>query len=68
MGGSMLLWCCLAEKRIGYITQALGGLDLKLHCKIMTENRLPSLQKYDMTKDDAIFQHDNRPKHTFSLT
>ncbi|KAG1443588.1 hypothetical protein G6F55_012612 [Rhizopus delemar] len=67
-GSSILLWSCLTVNGVGYITQVLGILDSELYCKIMTEDMLPSLEKYDMSKDDIIFQHDNNPKHTSRLT
>ncbi|KAG1488849.1 hypothetical protein G6F54_011847 [Rhizopus delemar] len=67
-GGSILLWSCLTVNGVGYITQVLGSLDSELYCKIMTEDMLPSLEEYDMSKDDIIFQHDNDPKHTSRLT
>ncbi|KAG1627282.1 hypothetical protein G6F44_012226 [Rhizopus delemar] len=34
----------------------------------MMEDMLSSLEEYDMSKDDIIFQHDNNPKHTSRLT
>ena len=56
----------MAANGVGYITQVLGGLDSELYCKIKTEDMLPLLEEYDMSKDDIIFQHNIDPKHTVS--
>ncbi|KAG1191140.1 hypothetical protein G6F70_009341 [Rhizopus microsporus] len=66
-GGSIFLWSCFTAKGSGYITEILGGLNPKLHCQILSEDLMATLDDYHLNTADIVFQQDNDPKHRSKL-
>jgi hypothetical protein len=64
-GGSMMVWACITAKGVGYLTKIDGNLDSELYVResIMNDEFLDTLEYYEYSKDEIVFQQDNDPKH-----
>lgn len=67
-GGSIMLWGCFCWKGPGFLAKINGKMDSELYTQIIDDELVRSLEFYGYTEDDAIFQHDNDPKHTSKHT
>eukprot|EP01099_Mayorella_cantabrigiensis_P002717 TRINITY_DN2199_c0_g1_i2.p1 TRINITY_DN2199_c0_g1~~TRINITY_DN2199_c0_g1_i2.p1 ORF type:complete len:282 (-),score=34.38 TRINITY_DN2199_c0_g1_i2:166-1011(-) len=63
-GGGLMMWGCMTSKGVGYSCRIDGTMDAKLYTSILKDELLPTLDYYQMGKEDIIFQQDNDPKHT----
>lgn len=57
------MWGCMAWEGIGYAAKIDGKLDADLHVGILEVELQKTLEWYDKTPVDIIFQQDNDPKH-----
>ena len=63
-GGSLMVWGCMLWEGVGYACKIDGRMDGELHVKILQDELQESINYYNKTKDDIIFQQDNDSKHT----
>jgi hypothetical protein len=63
-GGSLMIWGCMLWDGPGYAAKIDGRMDADLYCKILDDDLCASVEWYEKTPQDVIFQHDNDPKHT----
>ncbi|CDH61286.1 hypothetical protein RO3G_16829 [Lichtheimia corymbifera JMRC:FSU:9682] len=63
-GGSLMVWGCFSWHGIGFMSKIDGRMDADLYCSILSDELLQTLEWYNLSKDDIIFQQDNDPKHT----
>ena len=66
-GGSLMVWGCFTAKGVGYLTRIDGGLNAELYVNILNDELIQTLEYYEYSKDDIVFQQDNDPKHTSRL-
>ena len=66
-GGNVMMWSCMLWEGVGYATRIEGKMDAQLYCSILDDELQQSLDFYNKTPDDIIFQQDNDPKHTSKL-
>ena len=66
-GGNVMMWGCIFWEGVGYATRIEGKMNAQLYCSILEDELQQSLEFYDTTPDDIIFQQDNDPKHTSKL-
>jgi hypothetical protein len=52
----------------GFATRIKGKMDAKLYTAMLEDKLQQTLEYYDKTPQDFIFQQDNDPKHTSKLT
>ena len=63
-GGSLMVWGCMLWDGVGYACKIDGRMDGDLYIKILEEDLQASINYYDKSPSDIIFQQDNDPKHT----
>jgi len=63
-GGSLMVWGCMMWDGVGFACKIDGKMDGDLYVKILDEDLRASVEFYDKSLDDLIFQQDNDPKHT----
>ena len=63
-GGSMMMWGCMTWEGPGYACKIDGKMDADLYCQILEDELQGTLDYYDKSPHDVIFQQDNDPKHT----
>jgi len=63
-GGSLMVWGCMLWDGVGYACKIDGRMDGDLYIKILEEDLQASLDYYDKSPGDVIFQQDNDSKHT----
>ena len=63
-GGSLMMWGCMLWDGIGFACKIDGRMDAELYTTILEEELKNTLDYYDKTTQDIIFQQDNDPKHT----
>ena len=63
-GGSLMVWGCMLWEGVGYACKIDGTMDGELYVKILQDELQESINYYNKTKDDIIFQQDNDSKHT----
>ena len=66
-GGSLMMWGCMTFKGVGYGCHIQQIMDSKLYCEILQKYLKDSLNFFDISINDMIFQQDNDPKHTSKL-
>ena len=62
-GGSVMVWGCMMWKGTGYAVKIDGRMDADLYTRILDDDLQASLDFYDKSSDDIIFQQDGDPKH-----
>jgi len=62
-GGSLMVWGCMMWEGVGNLVKIDGKMDTDLYEQIMEEDLLGSLDWYDKSPREIIFQQDNDPKH-----
>src|SRR5271156_374847 len=62
-GGSLTMWGCMAWEGVGDACKIDGKMDADLYVQILDEDLQESLQDFNKSPQDAIFQQDNDPKH-----
>jgi hypothetical protein len=63
-GGSLMMWGCMTWDGVGYACKIDGKMDAELYVQILDEDLQTSLQHFNKSSNDIIFQQDNDPKHT----
>lgn len=63
-GGSLMMWGCMLWEGPGFACKIDGKMDADLYVNILEDEFQQSLQYYNKTSNNIIFQHDNDPKHT----
>ena len=66
--GSILAWGCMTWYETGNIVHIESRMNKELYTQILKEDLTESLEYYDLTLEDIIFQHDNDSKHTSKMT
>jgi hypothetical protein len=66
-GGNMMMWGCMGWDGVGYATRIEGRMDAELYTSILEDELQQSLDHYDISPTDFIFQQDNDPKHTSKM-
>ena len=59
-----MMWGCMGWDGVGYATKIDGRMDGDLYMAILEDELQQTLEFYDKSVDDIIFQQDNDPKHT----
>ena len=62
-GGSVMVWGCMMWEGVGYACKIDGRMDKHLYTAILEDELQASLQYFNKTPEDIIFQHDGDPKH-----
>ena len=63
-GGSLIVWGCFSWHGVGFMSKIEGRMDAELYCSILGDELLQTLDWYNLSKDDIIFQQDNDRKHS----
>ena len=63
-GGSLMMWGCMTWEGVGMACKIDGGMDTDLYLQILEEELQQTLEFYNKTPVDIVFQQDNDPKHT----
>lgn len=67
-GGGVTVWSCMSWHGPGYITMIDETMDSQLYISILQEELKMSIEEWNITKEELVFQHDNDPKHTAKIT
>ncbi len=67
-GGGVMVWGCMTRLGFGRLILVEGTMNAVQYCRILNEGLLGTLQDYDLSVNDVLFQQDNDPKHTAQLT
>ena len=62
-----MVWDCMMWEGVGNLVKIDGKMDTNLYEQIMEEDLLGSLDWYDKSPREIIFQQDNDPKHKSKL-
>ena len=63
-GGNLMIWGCMSAEGVGYTCRIDYRMDAKVYMDILDDYLLPTIDYYDLEKDNIIFQQDNDSKHT----
>ena len=63
-GGSVMMWGCITQQRVGFATKIDGRMDGDLYLQILKDELQQTLEYYGLHSSDIIFQQNNDPKHT----
>jgi transposase len=63
-GGNLMIWGCMSAEGVGYACRIDHRMDAKVYTDILDDYLLPTIDYYDLEKDNIIFQQDNDSKHT----
>ena len=58
-GGNVIVWGCMSAAGVGKLHFIEGNMNYNMHCEILQQSRIPSLQKLGRW---VVFQHDNDPQ------
>ena len=59
-----MIWGCISAEGVGYACRIDHHMDAKVYTDILDDYLLPTIDYYDLEKDNIIFQQDNDSKHT----
>ena len=59
-----MVWGCMTWDGAGLACKIDGKMDADLYCKILEDELQGTLEYYDKSPSDIIFQQDNDSKHT----
>jgi transposase len=62
-GGSVMVWGCMMWDGVGFACKIDGRMDGELYVKILEEDLQGSIEYFEKTPGDIIFQQDGDPKH-----
>lgn len=65
-GGSLMVWGCMAANGVGNLRFMEGTMNKTMYIEILKDSYIPSTQKLGLA-ENAIFMHDNDPKHSSNL-
>jgi transposase len=63
--GSTMIWGCMFWEGVGMLKDIKGRINGDQYVTILDGPLQQSLREYGKKKDQAIFQQDNNPKHTY---
>jgi len=66
-GGNVMMWGCMGWDGVGYATRIEGKMDAELYTSILEDELQQTLDHFDISPADFIFQQDNDPKHTSKM-
>ena len=66
-GGSVMVWGCMMWEGTGYAVKIDGRMDADLYTRILDDDLQASLNFYNKSSGDIIFQQDGDPKHHSKL-
>jgi len=55
-GGSVMIWGCMTWEGVGYATKIDGRMDGDLYISILDDELQSTMEFYDVTADNIIFQ------------
>ena len=64
-GGSVIVWGCFGNNKVGDLIKIEGIMDAKYYHKILSRHAVPSGTK--LIEKGFVFQQDNDPKHTSKM-
>jgi len=67
-GGSIMIWGCMTYQGVGFMSKIDSTMDSKLYVEILNWKLQRTIEWYCLDRDQAVFQHDNDPKHTAKRT
>ena len=59
-----MMWECITYAGVGYGCHIEETMDADVYCHILGTSLKDTLEYWGLSKEDAIFQQDNDPKHT----
>jgi len=63
-----MVWGCFTEYGIGNLCYIEGKLNGEGYRKILADDFIGTLNKFNLDINDVVFQQDNDPKHVANLT
>ncbi|KAL1923169.1 uncharacterized protein VTP21DRAFT_9545 [Calcarisporiella thermophila] len=66
-GGSIMIWGCMTSYGIGRVSRIIENLNAEIYSRILNQEMIVTLQLYNLSKQEIVFQHDNDPKHKAKL-
>ena len=63
-GGSLMIWGCMIWEGVGMACKIDGRMDTDLYLQFLQEELQQTLEFYNKTPNDIVFQQDNGPKQT----
>jgi len=63
-----MVWGCFTKYGIGNLCHIEGKLNGEGYRKILTDDFIGTLNKFNLDINDIVFQQDNDPKHVANLT
>lgn len=67
-GGNIMVWGCMSAAGVGRVYKVVGTMRSDQYIGILQNAMLPSMVDLFGNNHNAIFQHDNDPKHTSRAT
>ncbi|KAL1914631.1 uncharacterized protein VTP21DRAFT_8042 [Calcarisporiella thermophila] len=67
-GDEVCVWGCITSKGVGFMCRIEEGLDAELYQRILEDELMRTLEWYDLSKDQVIFQQSNAPTHVARST
>jgi len=65
--GNVMMWGCMMWEGVGYATRIEGKMDAELYTSILEDELQQSVDYYDKSPKNMIFQQDGDPKHRSAL-
>ncbi|KAL1914496.1 uncharacterized protein VTP21DRAFT_8210 [Calcarisporiella thermophila] len=66
-GGSIMMRGCMTSYGIGRACRIIENLNAELYSRIFDQEMIATLQLYNLSKQEIVFQYDNDPKHKAKL-
>ncbi|KAL1916315.1 uncharacterized protein VTP21DRAFT_5932 [Calcarisporiella thermophila] len=66
-GGSIMMWGYTTSYGIGRAYRIIENLNAEIYSRILDQEMIATLQLYNLSKQEIVFQHDNDPKHKAKL-
>ncbi|GJP34537.1 hypothetical protein CLOM_g18972 [Closterium sp. NIES-68] len=66
-GGCLMIWGCMTYEGASFMCKIDGRMDGPLYLNILQDELKNTIDFYELSPSDVIFQHDNEPKHKSRL-
>lgn len=66
-GGSLMMWGCMSYYGVGYGCHVQDMMNAEVYCEILNTSFKDSIEYWNLSTSEIIFQQDNDPKHTSKL-
>jgi DDE superfamily endonuclease len=63
-GGGLMTWGCITSQGVGRARRIIGNMDPQLYTYILDDEFFQTLERYELEKEEIVFQQDNDPKYT----